>query len=585
MTLEWLYVLILSISLIINLIATGLTYSRRIAKGGSWFAWVNLINAIAVMSYLFFSVFEDPDIIFFWVRIRMFALSLIPLALLLFVLNYTENRDQIYRYVQYSIIIPIITNLVVWFAPHLFWLSWTYSRPDLINLEAPVFTGWFWVHSVYGILGLLISSILMIRYALQATHQTKRQAYLMAVAISIPSTVVLLPVLGVTRNLINPFPISLTIAGVIVSITLFNEGLLRLSPLAYHTILEEMQDAVMVLDAQNRLLHANKKAVEVFRIPDYPKVLNQKLIEIFPEERAFIEAYKDLWEGRFNHEFNIQGHNLIFDIRVSSTLNPQGQQEYKLAVMRDITEIRQTQQAQLKLELELERSELLKRFIQNTAHEFRTPLSTIGATSFLIKADNDAEKRKQRVQLIQEQIDRITQLVDMMMKMSTLDSTIMVNREQTNLRTLIAGIQDTWKLKTTIPIHVHYVDESDILLSIDALLIQESLYAILDNAIRFGGEDNQIDIIVRRTPNAIILVIKDKGIGIEADDLTHIFDTFWRKDTAHTSPGLGLGLPIVKRIITLHEGDIQVTSKLNLGTCITITLPIQSTNIIEQYTR
>lgn len=77
------------------------------------------------------------------------------------------------------------------------------------------------------------------------------------------------------------------------------------------------------------------------------------------------------------------------------------------------------------------------------------------------------------------------------------------------------------------------------------------------------------------TEENIWINVRDTGIGISADDLPHIFETFWRHDEAHSTPGFGLGLPIAKRIIERHGGSITVESQLGLGSTFSVTLPVE----------
>jgi len=110
----------------------------------------------------------------------------------------------------------------------------------------------------------------------------------------------------------------------------------------------------------------------------------------------------------------------------------------------------------------------------------------------------------------------------------------------------------------------------------DRARIEQVLMNIISNALKYTPDGGTIDIYGGRTDRDIWIRIEDTGIGIPDEDITRIFDRFYRVDKARTreSGGTGLGLSIAKEIVTLHGGDIVVNSTLGVGTAITVTLPI-----------
>ncbi|MFN8530605.1 MAG: sensor histidine kinase [Anaerolineae bacterium] len=104
--------------------------------------------------------------------------------------------------------------------------------------------------------------------------------------------------------------------------------------------------------------------------------------------------------------------------------------------------------------------------------------------------------------------------------------------------------------------------------------LSDALGQILENALRFTLPDGTVTIVTGATESSVWIEVRDTGIGIEEDELPHIFETFWRNDKAHTTPGFGLGLPIAKRIIAQHNGEISVSSYQGQGTTFRVTLPL-----------
>ena len=110
----------------------------------------------------------------------------------------------------------------------------------------------------------------------------------------------------------------------------------------------------------------------------------------------------------------------------------------------------------------------------------------------------------------------------------------------------------------------------------DVALIERALENLLDNAIRHTPAGGRISLTVAPKPGAVAVEIRDTGTGIPAGDIPHIFDRFYRVDKSRNqdSGGAGLGLAIVKRIVDMHSGQIDVSSRLGSGTCFVIRLPL-----------
>ncbi|NWG18156.1 MAG: sensor histidine kinase, partial [Chloroflexi bacterium] len=104
--------------------------------------------------------------------------------------------------------------------------------------------------------------------------------------------------------------------------------------------------------------------------------------------------------------------------------------------------------------------------------------------------------------------------------------------------------------------------------------LQEALAQILDNAYRFTPPDGTIEVSVMVENPSINIVVSDTGPGIATEHLPHIFETFWRLDEAHSTPGLGLGLSLARKIIEMHGGSIAVDSVVGEGTTFVLRLPI-----------
>ena len=245
----------------------------------------------------------------------------------------------------------------------------------------------------------------------------------------------------------------------------------------------------------------------------------------------------------------------------------------------DITERKAAQTREIEFQLERRRHQLLASFFQNAAHEFRTPLATISTSSYIMAHTDEAEQRSKLLTKIENQVERITRLVDNLLLMTRLDAAVAHPHETIAMTTLLDAFHA--EAATCKRSHVIQWQQADVLPQIrgntDDLF--DALSEILDNACRFTPDGGVISITTEATANEVWIEIADSGTGIPADALPHIFETFWRQDDVHSTPGFGLGLSIAKRIITQHGGEITVTSEQGHGTTVRVCLPVLKTAV------
>jgi signal transduction histidine kinase len=191
---------------------------------------------------------------------------------------------------------------------------------------------------------------------------------------------------------------------------------------------------------------------------------------------------------------------------------------------------------------------------------------------------DDAERRRHKGEQIEQQIGRIAILVDTLLLMAKLESGEAFNHLPVNLDYLLeAECQRVVNSHSTRP-RLHCQIQPNLPpVNGDAEYLAYALDQLLDNACRFTPPDGSVTIAAGATEDQVWVEIDDTGIGITEDDLPHIFETFWRHDDAHTTPGFGLGLPIAQRIVEHHGGTISVQSRVGHGSSFRVMLPATPT--------
>lgn len=214
-------------------------------------------------------------------------------------------------------------------------------------------------------------------------------------------------------------------------------------------------------------------------------------------------------------------------------------------------------------------------FVSDASHELRTPLTSV-ITS------NEVALRKQKLTLaeaktiIQETVDEAHKLQNLTDGLLTLVRNEHVSEHSlpVNIQTLISRAVTQVAPKAT-PRQIAVDDYTTAMMAaVQPDSIERVLIIILDNAIKYSPDGSRITITSHRLSKQVAVTITDTGIGIAADDLSHIFTRFYRADKSRSEAhGYGLGLAIARQIVTSHGGDITVVSELEKGSSFTITLP------------
>ena len=230
-----------------------------------------------------------------------------------------------------------------------------------------------------------------------------------------------------------------------------------------------------------------------------------------------------------------------------------------------------------KMTEQLKETELLSSdFISNVSHEFKTPLMTIEGYVTLLDDDTlDREERKKYIRIISEATHKLSNLTSNILKISKLDnSEIDLNVKEYNLseqiREIIIMLEGSWEKKNiefnlTLP---------DCMIVNDEELLEQVWSNVIGNAVKFSNNDSKIDIYLSSTIDKVVVTVRDYGIGMSEETLKRLFDKFYQGDISHSSEGNGLGMTLVNKICELCHGTIDVSSKLDEGSTITITFPL-----------
>src|SRR5215472_5175938 len=334
------------------------------------------------------------------------------------------------------------------------------------------------------------------------------------------------------------------------------------------TIFSAMQDALLVVDSNRQVILTNQMFRTLFALPEIST--GTPLLEVVRDvtlDRAIADAFRGSESVR--SELALDGLQLQID--AVATRNDAYEITGALVLFHDVTELKKIDQ-------------IRRDFVANVSHELRTPLSILrGYIETLLDSPETSREELSRILKVMERHSkRLDSLVEDLLTLAQLESANPnLQLRDVDLSNLFAEVIRDWGKRLAIKKRKLMVDLSPNVPTIhaDPARLQEALYNLLDNAMKYSRENGQIRLNGRCQDGEIELSVSDNGIGIGKEDLPRIFERFYRVDKARSSDkvrGTGLGLAIVKHIAQLHGGRVEAESELGKGTTIRLLLPMNN---------
>jgi two-component system phosphate regulon sensor histidine kinase PhoR len=338
-------------------------------------------------------------------------------------------------------------------------------------------------------------------------------------------------------------------------------------------IVGALADGLVVADGQRRIRLMNGAFRQMFGIDS--RLTNGTLLETVRDaavERLLGEALTRGEMGRSTITLQRPaGNEHYLEVVAEPIKDEPGTVSGAVILFRDITERRRT--------------ETMRRdFIANVSHELRTPLSILrGYLETLLENPKQPPAELLRIfEIMERHSNRLNLLVDDVLSLARLEGPgVALDLTTIRLAAFLRGIMHDWQRKFAAKNLQAELDVSDNLppLRVDEGRLQEVIYNLLDNAVKFSPPEGRIRVSATRNENLISLSVSDCGTGIPTRDLPRIFERFYRVDKARHRElgGTGLGLSIVKHIAQLHGGSVEAESELGRGTTVRVHLPVAVT--------
>jgi two-component system phosphate regulon sensor histidine kinase PhoR len=331
------------------------------------------------------------------------------------------------------------------------------------------------------------------------------------------------------------------------------------------TIFSAMQDALLVVDSNRQVILTNQTFQKLFDAPEIS--VATPLLEIVRDptlDRLLTDAFRG--DGPVRCELTLDDSQI--ELHAVATKNDGGEITGALVLFHDITELK-------KLDL------VRRDFVANVSHELRTPLSILrGYIETLLDSPETSREELSRILRVMERHSkRLDLLAEDLLTLAQLESANPhLQLGDVDPSSFFRDLIHDWERKLASKQLNIIVDVSPDFSTIraDPTRLQEALYNLLDNAVKYSRERGEIRLSVRQRDGEIALTVSDDGIGIAKEDLPRIFERFYRADKARSPDnvrGTGLGLAIVKHIAQLHGGRVEAESELEKGTTIRLVLP------------
>ncbi|MBO4457090.1 MAG: HAMP domain-containing histidine kinase [Butyrivibrio sp.] len=219
------------------------------------------------------------------------------------------------------------------------------------------------------------------------------------------------------------------------------------------------------------------------------------------------------------------------------------------------------------------------RFVDDASHELRTPIAVIqGYANMLDRwGKDDPAVLEESITAIKNESENMKELIDQLLFLARGDN----GRQKLTMEKIDLSevMREVWEESSMIDSDHKYLFDGadDAFINADQAMIKQSVRIFVQNSAKYSPKGNNIKLSVKKTADSVSYVVQDEGIGIAGEELSHIFERFYRSDKARNSSsgGSGLGLSIAKWIIDAHKGTVEVLSRQEIGTRITVSFGME----------
>ena len=322
----------------------------------------------------------------------------------------------------------------------------------------------------------------------------------------------------------------------------------------FANIADNMGEALVLLNNENKILSINRAAAELFGIRADCK--DENFLTVYRKNDMYNILRETKEKGHAETRCEINGR--IYQFQLSKI------QEGGIVLLAfDVTE-------------RVNAEKIRQEFTANVSHELKTPLQgIIGSAELMQKGLVKPEDQSRFIRSIHDEALRLLDLINDIIKLSKLDGGQQMPKENVSIKDICADAVSTLKpMAREKNVTVSCSGDRGEINGVRSL-IYETVYNLLENAIKYNREGGVVQIYIIDEKDSVRLTVEDNGIGIPPEDKQRVFERFYRGDKSHSGKidGTGLGLSIVKRAVAYHGGTVTLESQEGRGTEISVVLP------------
>jgi PAS domain S-box-containing protein len=360
------------------------------------------------------------------------------------------------------------------------------------------------------------------------------------------------------------------------------------SEMFYRMLVQSANDGISFYDRDWNLKYANAAFYSMIGLnKEQYNAINAGEI-VHPEDIGYEKSRTEALQtnGFFETELRLKhkdGHYVNLSTRSVTVKNENGDIIGALTISRDITSLKKVHEELVKANVEAEASNRLKSsFLANISHEIRTPLnSVVGFANLLLANDITNDVKEEYIEHINHNSEKLLQIIGDIIDLSRLESSqIEITYEEASVNSIVNEIvEDARKIikrneKSIIINVMNMLEENGDLVFTDRIWLKRVLNHLMDNAVKFTLEGS-VRLSYAKENENLVFRIKDTGIGINKENLDHIFEEFRQEIDGHHRPfeGLGVGLTLAKEVIERMGGKIFVQSEKGVGSEFSFSIP------------
>ncbi len=325
------------------------------------------------------------------------------------------------------------------------------------------------------------------------------------------------------------------------------------------TVLDQITDGVLIADEEGLIQFANPAAGRLFQ---FSNPIHHSIVEVV-RNHQLVEAWRRCQQTR-----QMQSESAELPARhqyLQLVIIPDKHSSGSLLLAQDLTRLR--------------RLETVRRdFVSNLSHELRTPLASLKALAETLQegALEDPPAARRFVDQIQIEVDALTQMVNELLELSKIESgRFALDRKPVAAYELLSSASQRMQVQAERAHLTLRVECSHDLpeVQVDAQRLEQVLVNLIHNAVKFTRPGGEVVLCAETADGGVRFAVRDTGTGIPADEVSRIFERFYRVDKSRAGSGTGLGLSIAKHIIEAHQGKIWAESVEGQGSTFYFTIP------------